>query len=147
MNTPLPKAGLVALIACAALAAPADAQAPGPPAAVAATAEAPAVAPARAKRNRNLITTEEIRESNATTAYDVVSRLRAGWLRKRGTSSLKREGTVLVYRDGMRIGSPDVLRQINATDLESIGYLDGIEATQRFGIDHGNGAIVVTTRR
>ena len=147
MNTSLPKAGLLALIACAALAAPADAQAPGPPSGVATTAEAPVVAPARAKRNRNLITIEEIRESNATSAYDVVSRLRAGWLRKRGTSSLNREGTILVYRDGMRIGAPGVLRQINATDLESIAYLDGMEATQRFGIDHGNGAIIVTTRR
>ena len=149
MNASLPKAGLLTLVACAMFAAPANAQAPAAPASVAVTGEAPASAPAPAKRKRDssLITTEEIRESSATTAYEVVSRLRPAWLRKRGMSSLNREGTILVYRDGLRMGSPEALRQLNVSDIASISYMDGMEATQRFGTDHGNGVIAVSTRR
>ena len=149
MNASLPKAGLLTLVACAMFAAPANAQAPAPPAATAVAPAGPAAAPAPAKRKRNptLITTEEIQESSATTAYEVVSRLRPAWLRKRGTSSLNREGTILVYRDGLRMGSPEALRQLNVSDIASITYMDGREATQRFGTDHGNGVIAVTTRR
>ena len=62
-------------------------------------------------------------------------------------SSLNREGTILVYRDGLRMGSPAALRQINVGEIEPISYMDGMAATQRFGTDHGNGVIVVTTRR
>ena len=149
MNASLPKAGLLTLVACAMFAAPTNAQAPAAPAAVAVTGEAPVSAPAPAKRKRDssLITTEEIRESSATTAYEVVSRLRPAWLRKRGESSLSLAGTILVYRDGLRMGSPEALRQLNVSDIASITYMDGREATQRFGTDHGNGVITVTTRR
>ena len=149
MNTSLPKAGLLTLVACAMFTVPAAAQAPAPPAAVAVAPGASAVAPAPAKRKQNptLITTDEIRESSATTAYEVVSRLRPAWLRKRGMSSFNREEMILVYRDGLRMGPPEALRQLNADQIESISYMDGIQATQRFGTDHGNGVIVVTTRR
>jgi hypothetical protein len=104
-------------------------------------------APAKRKRNANLITAEEIRETNATNAFEAVSRLRANWLRKRGVASMNREGSILVYRDGMRFGTPESLRQLNANEIESITFLDGLQATQRFGLDHGNGAILVASRR
>jgi hypothetical protein len=47
----------------------------------------------------------------------------------------------------MRFGGPGALQQINASAIESISYRDGSTATQRFGTDHGNGAILVTSRR
>jgi hypothetical protein len=152
MNITLPRLALVVLVPCAVLGAPVESSAQeraSQPAASAAPTGAPVAAPAPVKRRRNpdLITTEEIAEINATDAYAAVARLRANWLRKRGVSSINREGSILVYQDGIRMGGPGSLRQINVAMIGSISYLDGMQATQRFGIDHGNGAILVTTRR
>ncbi len=152
MNITLPKLALVVSASCVAFAAPsagsAQEQAPQPVAHAASTA-APVDAPAPVKRKQdpNLISAEEIRETNAADAYDAVARLRANRLRKRGVSSINCEGTILVYQDGMRFGGPGSLRQISAGMIESISYLDGMQATQRFGVDHGNGAILAATRR
>ena len=115
--------------------------------AAAGNAVAATPAPAKRKRSSTVITAEEIAEINASNAYEAVARLRANWLRKRGVSSINREGSILVYQDGMRYGTPESLRQINATAVESITFLDGVQATQRFGIGHGNGAIIVNSRR
>ena len=151
MNAPIIRIGLLTFATCAFFAAPAElsAQQLGPPASTASATEAPSAAPAPAKRKRNanMLTADEIRETNAANAYDAVSRLRPNWLRKRGVSSINREGTILVYQDGLRFGGPGSLQQINASAIESISYLDGTAATQRFGTDHGNGAILVTSRR
>lgn len=145
------RVGLLTVATCAVFAAPAtiSAQQAAPLSASAGVSEAasPAPAPVKRKRNAQMITADEIREANANTAYEAVSRLRPGWLRKRGVSSLNREGTILVYQDGMRFGGPGSLQQINANAIESIRFLDGSAATQRFGTDHGNGAILVTSRR
>jgi hypothetical protein len=157
MKAPTILALTLPLAVCAALATPNLARAQGQQAAPSSVAPAataapaaetpPNAAPAKRKRNTNLITAEEIREINASNGYEAVSRLRANWLRKRGVSSMNREGNILVYRDGMRFGTPESLRQIEAGAIESLSFLDGIQATQRFGLDHGNGAILVTTRR
>ena len=99
------------------------------------------------KRNSSVISEADIRDSNAPTAYEVVSRLRPAWLRKRGVASVNNEGGIKVYQDGMPFGGLAALRQISATGVQSIEFLDGMRATQRFGTDHGNGVILVTTRR
>lgn len=146
MNTRIPFVLVVAaVVGAAADPAAARAQEAAVPGPVSAVAVAP-VAPAKAKRKSSLITYEEIREANAPTAYEAVSRLRAAWLRKRGVSSLNREGGILVYQDGMRFGGIAALRQMNASQIESISFLDGTQATQRYGTNHGNGVILVTTR-
>ena len=151
MNAPILRIGFLTFAACAVLAAPAEIRAQQRmQAAVLHTgaAEAAAVAPAPAKRKRNtsLITAEEIREINATTAHDAVSRLRPNWLRQRGVSSAYGAGTIPVYQDEVRFSGPGSLQQITASAIESIRYLDGLSATQRFGIGHSNGAIMVTSR-
>ena len=154
MRTPASFALIFPLAVCATLVAPqttaaqeqsaaSTAVAPAAPAAAVATTPAPA----KRKRNSNLITAEEIREISAANAYEAVSRLRSHWLRKRGVSSINREGSSLVYHDGMRAGTPEALRRINADVIESISFLNGSQATQRYGLDHGNGAIVISSRR
>lgn len=152
MKTPTALSLVLPLVVCAALAAPqvvAAQEQAGTPSTMAAAGNAVAATPAPAKRKRGstVITAEEIAEINATNAYEAVSRLRANWLRKRGVASINREGSILVYQDGMRYGTPESLRQINASGVESITFLDGVQATQRFGIGHGNGAIIVNSRR
>lgn len=102
--------------------------------------------PARAHVNRNLLTTEEIAQRHAPNAYELIRGLRPGWLHgARGASGL-RGVEVVVYRDGMRMGGPGVLYDINPESIAEIRYFDAIDATQRWGTDHGAGAIFVTTR-
>lgn len=95
-----------------------------------------------------VITREEIESlSGAGDAYDVVRLLRPQWLRQRGTTSFGAEPPLWVYVDGLRLGTVSALRELPVALLVRLEYLDGVTATQRWGLDHGNGAIVVTTQR
>ena len=50
---------------------------------------------------------------------------------------------VVVYVDNTRMGGPATLAQIPITDVKEIQYLNGTDATQRYGTGHGSGAIIV----
>jgi len=78
-------------------------------------------------------------------AFTAVQSLRPQWLRLRGSTSLRRE-TIKVYLDDALMGGPEQLRYITTSSISSIRFLDANEATQRWGLDHGQGAIVVSTR-
>ena len=67
-------------------------------------------------------------------------------MRIRGRTSFSAQEYVKVYLDDSLLGAPDQLRQITARSIASIRFLDGNEATTRWGLDHGHGAIVVLTR-
>jgi hypothetical protein len=41
------------------------------------------------------------------------------------------------------MGGPGTLAQIPITDVKEIQYLNGPDATQRYGTGHGSGAIIV----
>lgn len=101
---------------------------------------------ASAPADRSALTPEEIRSTAGTNALTVVQTLRPQWLRMRGTSTLDRRESVKVYLDGSLMGGADQLRHINAHSISSMKHLDGLEATQRYGLDHGQGAILVFTR-
>jgi hypothetical protein len=94
----------------------------------------------------NLITTAEVDASGHQDAFTLVQALRPNWLRVRGTSSIAVREIVQVYLDGSKLGGPEYLRQISTHSISSLRYMDGLEATQRWGLDHGAGAIVVSTR-
>jgi len=107
------------------------------------------VAPSAPKphHDRNLLTAEDIAARHDPDAYGLVRALRPGWLRgARGTSSVVTSSSVVVYRDGMRVGGPGALRDIPVESIREIRYFDAIDATQRWGTDHAAGAIFVTTR-
>jgi hypothetical protein len=92
------------------------------------------------------ITAEEIGGTHSD-AYALVQALRPQWLRVRGASSVRGgSGQVQVYLDGSHMGGVSFLRQIATQSVGRIEYMDGLEATQRWGLDHGSGAIVVHTR-
>jgi len=100
------------------------------------------------RRDRTLITVEEIERNSATNAYDVIRSLRPAWLVPRSRSITNPEGgQVVVYVDGVRVGSPDELRNIPATQVKEARYLSAPDATTRFGTDHPSGAIEVVTQR
>ena len=84
---------------------------------------------------------------HAGDAYDVVRMLRPQWLRLRGTGSFRAEPPLWVYVDGLRAGTVSALREVPVALVMRMEFVDGVSATQRWGLDHGNGAIVILTQR
>lgn len=96
-------------------------------------------------RSRDLITRQQIEALNVVDAYEIVQRLRSDMLRGRGAQSRGRDLPV-VYVDGVRRGMPDVLRQIRSGEVQEIRFINGTDATTRWGTDHVGGVIDVKTR-
>lgn len=121
---------------------------------LAACAVAPALHAPRASMGR-LVTAEQIRQSGAQTAWQVLER-RPGLLRigttagGLATASSRRAGPYtglrgepLLVVDGVRMTSLEVLRQIPAESVRSIEFLDGVNAPMYSG--SANGVLVVRT--
>jgi hypothetical protein len=100
-----------------------------------------------APRDRNTLTAADIEKTGALDAFAAVQALRPNWLTKRGTTSFRAVEYIKIYLDGNLMGGPDQLRQITTNSVETIRYMDGLEATQRYGLDHGQGAVLVFTRK
>jgi hypothetical protein len=94
-----------------------------------------------------VITFNEIREAGYPDLFAAVQSLRPSWLRQRGQTSLRQRDFVKVYLDGALLGGVDFLRQITSSSVAEVRYMTGIEASNRYGLDHGMGAILVFTRR
>lgn len=102
--------------------------------------------------DRELLTRADLEPLEHLNAYDAIRRLKPAWLRMgRGAGSIDagmqaRRG-VQVYVDGAPHGFADQLKQIAVRDVREIRHLAPRDATIRFGTDHTEGAILVTTRR
>jgi hypothetical protein len=96
--------------------------------------------------NPNLLTRPQLEELNANNLYEGIRRLRPTWLSARGpTSLLGEQAQVVVYLNGARVGGVEVLRHTQITDVQSVEYLNAADATNRYGLSHGAGAILVRT--
>lgn len=114
---------------------------------LAAVVTACASAGGAARVDRNVLTYEQIQETNRQNAFEVVESLRSNWLRTRGQSSLIGPETIVqVYLDDNRLGGVETLRTIPTSQVRYIRWYDGIAATGRWGLDHGAGVIYVSTR-
>jgi hypothetical protein len=114
----------------------------------AAQATAPRQERARAPRiRRDVISQEEIAGSGATNLYEVVQRLRPGWLRSGNVSNIRGGGTgVVVYQNNTPLGGPEALRQLTPGYAASLRFLEGNEASNTLpglGSRTVAGAIVV----
>lgn len=98
------------------------------------------------RRRADLISEEEIERARYANAYEVVQALRSNWLRERGPDSFTNPGRVLVYRDDIKMGGVEVLRMMPTAEISFIRFYDGLQASGRWGLDHGNGVIFVSTR-
>ena len=105
-------------------------------------------APSRMERRSNaLITRDELGKSTARDALTAVRSLRPDWLRGRGATSLQAGvPEVVVYMDGQRVGTADVLSQFATVHIKEMKYFGATEATQRWGTDHSGGVIEIVTR-
>ena len=94
----------------------------------------------------NVITQEQIRHHNFRNAYDAVQALHPNWLDTKGMDSITRPTQVLVYSDNSRMGGISELRYLTADGIAYIRYYNGTEASTRWGLDHGSGVILVSSR-
>lgn len=119
-----------------------------------------AVAPTRSTTGSRTITREIISRWNVLDAYDVIERS-GGYLlssndrgdvsvrQARGRSSIinRNADRPVLLVDGTMMHDFDMLRRIEAANIEEIIFLSSGDATQRFGtLSSGAGAIIVVTR-
>jgi hypothetical protein len=123
-----------------------------------------------AKSNSDIITMAEIDSGTYRDAYDIVQRLRPNWFTKAKSASMgslggmqvsgsgggmagvqsgSSGGTLLVYLDNHRLGGPEALRDLTASAIKSLQFLDGPTASASLpgiGSTIVTGAIVATSR-
>jgi hypothetical protein len=106
---------------------------------------APPAVTAGSGRERNVITREEILASQASNAYDAVSRLRPNFLNSHGPTTIHGPDTGYpkVYLDHILLGDLSSLKTLNPVGIREIHYYNGPEASSRFGLDNVSGAIEV----
>ncbi len=97
--------------------------------------------------SRHVITLDEIQNTPASNARQLVHTLRPTWLTARGYSP--RHGRVLpvVYVDNVRIGAISALETIAVAHIQEIRYITGTEATTRWGTGVAGGVIHVITKK
>ena len=94
----------------------------------------------------DMIVQEQIAGRGFASAYDAIETIRGGWLRTRGATTLiGTEAEIQVYLDNTRLGGIETLRQIPAVNVAYIQWYNANDATARWGIGHGAGAIFVST--
>jgi hypothetical protein len=97
-----------------------------------------------------VITREEIEESTAATAYDLVLNERPQWLRTRGLSTLAQAAgaeDIVVYMNNARLGFRDAMRRVPLGAVQYLEFFGAREATYRWGAGHLHGAILISTQR
>lgn len=105
--------------------------------------------PAPADRPRfdaSLITREQILEGQFTNAYDAVKILRGSWLNTVRPESFRYPAVIQVYLDGVRLGDVSALSTVQTLPIQYIRYYNAQDATSRWGVDHGAGAIYISTK-
>lgn len=91
--------------------------------------------------DRETLRPEDWGTRNFYSAAEAIASLRPLWLNKRGFDT-----DVQVYIDEMHVGNTDMLRTVRMASIAIIKHLDGIQASARYGRNHDQGAILITTR-
>lgn len=103
------------------------------------------------RRSPNLLTSEELSGAPELNAFEAIQRYRSTWLRVRGQTNFGAgsgggEQGIRVYINGARRGNLEELRRFRVTDIARMRFLNGRDATTRYGTDHSDGAILVTLK-
>ncbi len=100
------------------------------------------------RTDRQLLSRDAILATQYTNMYDVILALRGTWLRSRGAESIQgKSATVQIYLDNQRLNGADELKTIAPTNIETVRYYDPIQASARWGMDHGAGAIYILSAK
>ncbi len=98
----------------------------------------------RSSLGEDVVTGEQLAETQQTSVYDALRLLRPRWLRARGGGGATRTLTVNVYMASQRMGTVEFLRTLDTQGVRELRYYTGSEATTMFGTDNAGGAIVIT---
>jgi hypothetical protein len=98
-----------------------------------------------ARPDQQSLTREQIEDPRFSTAYDVVKDLRGNWLNARGAASIRTRVEVQVYLDGVHLGGVDMLKTVSTPSIQYMQYINGTDATTRWGTGHGRGVIFIGT--
>jgi len=97
--------------------------------------------------NRDVLTEADLSGMDELSVYGAIRRLRPGWLRPRGQSTLNADEAIRVYLDGGFFGEVRALLDMPLQGVQEVRWLDARQATLRFGTGHTAGAILVTSKR
>jgi hypothetical protein len=102
----------------------------------------------------DVITFEEIQESNVNDAYELVRQYRPRWLRGRGPQSFTTDvrntttpGYPKVKVDELPPMDLESLRDIRIVEIAEIRYINPRDATLRYGTGFSGGIIQVITKK
>jgi hypothetical protein len=102
-------------------------------------------------RKSQVITLKEINAAGMSgSAYELISRLRPGFLVSRGQTTLTGAQSVAypnVYLDGVAFGDINTLRNIDAAQIAEVRMYQSWEAQTKFGLGNSGGVIAIVTRR
>lgn len=83
----------------------------------------------------NSVSQSELTASGATSLYEALQRTRMMYFRPRGLSSINNVPTdeMLVFRGGALMGTVEVLRLLQASDVRVVRHLSPVETYQKYG--------------
>ena len=99
------------------------------------------------KTSADVLGRSEIQTARVNDAYEAVVRFRPEFLSRRSMAAVTDPATnaPVVYVNGVRQGSAEVLRSIPAGTVVEIRYLSGTAASSQFGPYHAAGVLAVRT--
>ena len=103
----------------------------------------------QAMSSLNVLSGDQLRETGGTTLWDALRQLRPQWLRPRASASLISGAgdEPIVYLHGIEHGGLETLQRMNIDQVRRVEFVDGRDATTRFGTGHGSGVILVDLDR
>ena len=98
-------------------------------------------------RQSDVITLDEIVRGHWLNAYDMIRALRVHWLNDLGHDTILGQPTeIQVHLDDARLGGVASLRSVAIHDITSARFHRPIDASARWGLGYGKGAIELSTR-
>ncbi len=100
----------------------------------------------QSSRVGDVLTGEQLVETQQLNVYDALRRLRPRWLTGRGGARGAGGIGVSVYVGRQRMGDVDFLRTLDLQGVREVRYHNASDATTTFGTEAAGGAIVITRR-
>jgi hypothetical protein len=99
----------------------------------------------RVAPSHEVLTSADLHGKGFSTVLEAIQSLRGNWLEKHGTNSFRTPSEIRVYVDGTLLGGIGELNTIPLMSVVYIRHYDGVTATARWGVGHGEGVIYIST--
>lgn len=97
--------------------------------------------------DQRVLTAEQITQSDARNALELIEHQRPRWLNQRFNRSLRLDTKILVYYNGTRLGGIEVLQDVQLQGVQLIRYVGSAEAGRLAGAgsDAVDAAILISS--